>query len=283
MAAHSSESTNAEEADERTDGLSASFPRFKGIDKPTPLFAQVASQLIRAIQIGEFPVGSRLPGEQELAKAFKVSRASIREALSCLQFEGYLEPRQGSGTIVISSVERGSRSLISTEGIRTYDPLDVMEARLELEPFVIALAAEDPLASELRNVKRILEGMELALSEPEMRAHSDLVFHTTLIRVCRNKALVDAAERLLNLGEDAVFRSARDRAWINAPLLKQWYIHHETMAHAISDRNPDQAKDACTAHLISVLKNMNSSSNLPNSSKARIATLIRKSDSTYTD
>lgn len=264
-----------QENDEPLQGIT----QLKSVSKPTPLFAQVASQLIRAIRAGEFAVGSRLPGEQELAKIFGVSRPSVREALSCLQFEGYLEPRQGSGTVVISSVERGSQSSETSKlGRVVTDAFDIMEARLEIEPTVIGLAAADPVPSELKRVKRILAGMELALSEPEMQAHSDLVVHTTLIRVCKNKVLVDIAEHLLGMGGDTVFQKARDHAWVNETLLKDWYIHHQTMAQGIMERDPEKAQNACKEHIVSVLKNMRYTQDLSKPTSHKLERLIGKHD-----
>lgn len=247
-----------------------------GVSRPAPLFVQVARQLIKAIESGQFPVGSRLPSENELAKIFDVSRPSVREALSCLQFEGYLEPRRGSGTVVISSVERGSRSYRPPQARKNHDPIDVIEARLALEPMVLALAAADPVRKELDNVLRILGGMQLSLSEPEMGAHSDLVVHTTLIRVCKNKVLVEVAEGLLGLGEDTVVHSARERAWRDERLPTEWLGHHESIARAVLARDSEMAAASCTSHLLSVLEQIENSTRLTASGRARVEALKKK-------
>lgn len=247
-----------------------------GVSRAAPLFVQVARQLITAIESGQFPVGSRLPSENELAKIFDVSRPSVREALSCLQFEGYLEPRRGSGTVVISSVERGSRSYRRSKPGSNHDPIDVIEARLAVEPVVLGLAAADPVRKELDNVLRILGGMQLSLSEPEMHAHSDLVVHTTLIRVCKNKVLVELAEGLLSLGEDAIVRSARDKAWKDDRLPSEWLGHHESIARAVLARDPERATASCTVHLLSVLEQIENSTRLTAPGRARIEALKKK-------
>ena len=42
--------------------------------------------------------GERLPSEPALAKHFGVSRTTIREVMSQLEAEGFIQSRQGSGT-----------------------------------------------------------------------------------------------------------------------------------------------------------------------------------------
>lgn len=52
------------------------------------------------ILAGAFPIGSRLPSENELAKRFQLSRQTVRQAIGTLVRENLLERRQGSGTYV---------------------------------------------------------------------------------------------------------------------------------------------------------------------------------------
>lgn len=52
------------------------------------LYVQIADQIRSLIDNGEFPRGSRLPVERELAKRLGVSRPSVREALIALAVEG---------------------------------------------------------------------------------------------------------------------------------------------------------------------------------------------------
>lgn len=248
---------------------------FAHVTKAVPAFAQVAGQLIRAIESGQFPVGSRLPPEQQLAPEFGVSRPTVREALSCLQFAGYIEPRRGSGTVVISTVARGATALQRADD---YDPVDVFQARLEIEPIVVGLAASDPDPAALRNLRRVLEGMELTLAGSDVHARTDLNVHTALVRVCRNKVLADSAERLLRMGEDARLRSVRERAWDSGVLPREWLIHHQLMARAVMHHEPDDAAQASKTHLLSVLTDLAASAQLEGADRQRAIGLIAKYD-----
>jgi GntR family transcriptional regulator len=66
---------------------------------PMPLWAQLASELRRRLSSGEFD--ERFPTEVELAGAYAVSRATVREAIRRLRSEGLLDARRGSGTFVV--------------------------------------------------------------------------------------------------------------------------------------------------------------------------------------
>ena len=47
--------------------------------EPLRLYRQIAGQIAALIDNGEFPAGSRLPAERELATLLGVSRTSVRE------------------------------------------------------------------------------------------------------------------------------------------------------------------------------------------------------------
>jgi len=77
-----------------------------------PLYLQVKDALADKIRNDFSSDGSRLPSERDLSQAFRVSRATIRQALAELEKEHYLDRRQGSGTVV-----RGCRPAARTGNI----------------------------------------------------------------------------------------------------------------------------------------------------------------------
>lgn len=231
-------------------GQSASV--FQEVSSTKPLYRRVAEEVIGAIEAGHYPVGSMLPKERDLADAFGVSRSSIREALSCLQFEGYVETRHGSGTVVISAVDRASYSSLQMGDLSQYGPIDIMETRLLVEPEVVAIAASQPLRKELRDLKRVLAGMERDVDGSE-HGRSDLAVHSALLKVCPNRLLGTTAETLLNASGGDAFRIAREKAWEEPALPKEWLIHHQEIVRAVIERDAAGAKSAYIRHLVSVL------------------------------
>ncbi|MGI3781674.1 MAG: GntR family transcriptional regulator [Janthinobacterium lividum] len=69
---------------------------------PVPLSKPdaVRERIVAEIRSGELARGERLPGEHALATRFKVSRATVRQALAELQRGGYIATQAGSGSFV---------------------------------------------------------------------------------------------------------------------------------------------------------------------------------------
>src|SRR5271169_573577 len=103
--------------------------------EPRRLYLQIADQIRSMITVGEFPAGSRLPAERELAKRFGVSRPSLREALIALEVEGHVDVRPGSG-IVVTTSHSAAPDCSGEEG-----PFEVWRARSVLEGSVAEEAA----------------------------------------------------------------------------------------------------------------------------------------------
>ncbi|MHB1875754.1 MAG: FadR/GntR family transcriptional regulator, partial [Streptosporangiaceae bacterium] len=240
-------------------------------------YVQIANNLIEAIETGRYPVGSYLPTEQQLAARFGVSRPSIREALSCLHFEGYVAPRQGRRTVVTSADARSaSRNLERLPADVSFTQADLFEARLTLEPEVLAIAAAEPDPAALPAVRQILAGMKLALSEPDLRPRTDFEVHATLVRVCRNSLLVHATERLLHSGENDPARRTREQIWHERSLPWKWLEHHEAMARAVMSHDPRRAAEACRLHLASVMTGIADSPGTDEVERTRLRSLIAR-------
>jgi GntR family transcriptional regulator len=67
---------------------------------PLPLYLQLAEILRAKIETGEYPPGTKIPSEPELAKSYRMGRPTIRQALGLLVQEGNLLKRKGAGTFV---------------------------------------------------------------------------------------------------------------------------------------------------------------------------------------
>ena len=54
---------------------------------------------------GEWPPGSALPSESDLAKEYKVALGTMRQAIACAVEDGLLERVHGKGTFVRSELQ----------------------------------------------------------------------------------------------------------------------------------------------------------------------------------
>jgi DNA-binding FadR family transcriptional regulator len=102
-----------------------------------PLVDQAAERLREQIAGGQWPVGTKLPGETTLATLLGVGRSTVREALRALAGAGMVRTRQGAGVFVIAArpVEDWPARL------RRAAPVDVYEVRAMLEVQAARLAA----------------------------------------------------------------------------------------------------------------------------------------------
>jgi GntR family transcriptional regulator len=67
---------------------------------PIPLYFQIARILRKEIEDGIYRPGECIPTEVELQERFEVSRATIRQAIGDMVYQGLLERKRSKGTIV---------------------------------------------------------------------------------------------------------------------------------------------------------------------------------------
>jgi GntR family transcriptional regulator len=70
-------------------------------DSPLPLYQQIVAILTSRISGGDWAVGTRLPGEHEMAAEFGVSRITAKRALDELAAAGLVKRERGRGTRVL--------------------------------------------------------------------------------------------------------------------------------------------------------------------------------------
>ncbi len=67
-----------------------------------PIYVRVADDLRAKLGHPPFDYGAQLPGEIDLAKAYNLSRGTIRAALDILAKEGLISRQPGRGTLILS-------------------------------------------------------------------------------------------------------------------------------------------------------------------------------------
>src|SRR5512133_1499896 len=72
-----------------------------------PKYRNVLDALQRDIAGGRYPAGSKLPSETALIQRFRVSRITVRRALSELEGQGLIDRIAGSGSFVRSAAKAG--------------------------------------------------------------------------------------------------------------------------------------------------------------------------------
>ncbi|HEV2373540.1 MAG TPA: GntR family transcriptional regulator [Streptosporangiaceae bacterium] len=70
------------------------------LESPRAQFRQLADEIRAAVGRGEYPPGSTLPSEPELARRYGVSRLTVNRAVGLLRTEGLVRVERGKGTVV---------------------------------------------------------------------------------------------------------------------------------------------------------------------------------------
>jgi len=212
--------------------------------RPRKVSAIAAEQIVDAIQREDYPVGSKLPSEFELAELMGVSRPSIREALSALQAMSIIESRPGSGNYVLrkpsSSDESDTVHLIESEA----GCLEVMEARGVLEPPIVALVARKASAEVLARLKGFIDEMREQAAQDNFDAYfeADKKFHLELADAAGNALVKSALTPLLDTMDQRVYREFTRHYYLkNVDDLQNVVDLHNEILCAIEANNEEMA------------------------------------------
>ncbi|MGV9247963.1 GntR family transcriptional regulator [Streptomyces sp. NPDC003710] len=89
-----------------------------------PKYVRLAQTIQRRIEDGTYPPGTRVPSENQLVQSFGMSRPTVVRALELLKRDGWLESRQGFGTIV-----RGRPEVVEQKDQRGREALERDESQ----------------------------------------------------------------------------------------------------------------------------------------------------------
>ena len=80
----------------------------------SPMYLQLREIIRTKIEDGEFPPGTAIPTEHELAKTYGINRLTVRSGIASLVNEGLLKRKQGKGVYVLG--EKREHDLETLEG-----------------------------------------------------------------------------------------------------------------------------------------------------------------------
>jgi GntR family transcriptional regulator, transcriptional repressor for pyruvate dehydrogenase complex len=173
----------------------------------SPLVDLAVSQLREQVLSGQWPVGSRLPAETELAERLEVGRSTIREAIRALVHAGLLETRQGSGTYVRSLTPGADWE----PRLRRAAALEVYEVREALEVQAARLAAIRRTDADIAAVRACLAERERSRDEETSFVEADLAFHRAVVAAAHNPLLAEMFDSLAAVLREALIAVRSDQ------------------------------------------------------------------------
>lgn len=209
------------------------------------LYRHIADQLMQMIGSGEYPIGTRLPAERDLAAQFGVSRPSVREALIALEVEGMVEVRGGAGVFVLQQQRRstGIDPLAPVPG-----PFDLIRARWIVESECAHLAATHATPEQLAGMKRALDDMRGAPLYDDVSLEADQRFHLCIAEASANSALVMVTRQLWDARRGPLYLQLESH-FSGKEIWRQAVDEHAEILNAIVSRDGTAARNAMRRHM----------------------------------
>jgi len=178
---------------------------FQPVQTPTT-FEETVERLGTAIRLGVLPPGTRLPPERELAEELRISRSTLRQALTTLVQSGHLVSLRGrtGGTFVADEPPLARETQDPPLGDEARAVLDY---RVVVETGAIMVAAERAEERDLDALERLTEDMTLTHGGSfEVYRRADVRFHIGLAEACHSPWLVVAMTEVQGQMSDLIQR-----------------------------------------------------------------------------
>ncbi|MEV8019404.1 FCD domain-containing protein [Streptomyces sp. NPDC086554] len=212
---------------------------------PSPLVEQAATRLREQITGGDWPIGSKLPGETTLAKELGIGRSTVREALRALAGAGLVQPRQGSGVFVIAT----EAAVDWPTRLRQAAVTDVYEVRMLVEVQAARLAALRRTDEDIAAMRAALEGRRAASAEGDAAfVDADIALHAAVVAAARNPVLTDLfAEFMPALRQGLI--SLLELIDVRAAEANPGDAVHADLVRAVEARDAEEAARVAQAEL----------------------------------
>lgn len=226
------------------------------------IYKTIAYDIQQRIKRGDYPVGSALPSERELARQLGVSRTSVREAIIALEVSGWVQVKLGSGVYVAADSSNTPLSLdwpIDPE-ISPYlesnqeeiSPFSLLQARLLIEPESAALAARAMDKSQLRAIKEAYL-MNVQDNLQGSTTHiGDRLFHIRIAEASGNEAYAYFMRELLGHKYGTLF-STLQRLYTPDDMPMRSQQEHLAVLIALEAGDCEGARHTMHEHLCNVM------------------------------
>lgn len=209
------------------------------------LHENVFKQLCVAIESGQWVPGSRLPGELDLARQFKVSRNCIREVMKVLSNRGIVSAKPGSGTF-LSEIAKALLHFAKSDKY-IFDKInlkELIETRCLVEGQIAYYAAKRGNAEDFVWLESMLYETEDLDASQEMHAR----FHDGLAEISGSRLL----KRLLkSIQNEISFQREQYKEFHTADLKNLMYSHSELLQY-LKAHDPKGARKAMVNHIVTV-------------------------------
>ncbi len=163
---------------------------------------EVFDRLERMITSGELQPGDEMPSERVLMERFGVGRPAIREAMQSLANKGLVSISHGERAKVLRLTAKSIfRQVDLTAKIMLSQSSDSLEylksARIFFERGMAREAAQRSSASDIADLRNIIERQRMSLGRAEEFIDADMEFHTRIAQISGNPIYIAVSEAML--------------------------------------------------------------------------------------
>ncbi|MCD8127946.1 MAG: FadR family transcriptional regulator [Clostridiales bacterium] len=205
---------------------------------------KVAEQISQLIIENQLTSGDKLPNEFELCTQLNVGRGSVREAVKLLVARNVLEIRRGKGTYIADNPGQIDDPL----GFAYYPDqlklaMDLLEARIVIEPWIASVAAQRGTEDEIAQVHRNCLLVEEDILAGRNHLPKDKEYHTSIAR-CTHNLMMPKLIPIITYSVELFGTLNGNR------LLSETIIGHRAIDNAIAAHDEEAAAKAMHQHLV---------------------------------
>ncbi|MBS0591104.1 MAG: FadR family transcriptional regulator [Proteobacteria bacterium] len=212
------------------------------------LYQTITAAISELIESGEFPPGTRLPGERDLAERFGVSRVTIREAEIALEAQGWITIKTGSGAYVRPRLDaRGALPDVSA--------FDVTAARAVIEAEAAAIAAQRISDTEIAELAALIGAMAQSDADDHEAEDADQKFHLAIARISGNPVIEHCVQVIWRMRNELP-RVRHAYARVCHHDATQRTSEHDSILAALREHDPAAAREAMRSHFERLFESM---------------------------
>jgi DNA-binding FadR family transcriptional regulator len=205
----------------------------------------ILSRLKHAIETGIYANGDQLPAERQLATTFGAARSTVRKVLDQLEQMKLVTRRAGSGTFVNYS---GPESDDLNDIAALVSPLQLIETRFAIEPYMTRLATIHATSGDLEKIESIMKQLDDCGSDQDLFTQLDSEFHLQLARCSRNPLIVRMYQQVNMVRLHAQWDRMK-RLILTPEKISAYNVEHRAIFESLLHRDAPTAIDLVRKHL----------------------------------
>jgi GntR family transcriptional regulator, transcriptional repressor for pyruvate dehydrogenase complex len=216
--------------------------------RPPKTAMLLARRIVRDAVRDRLGPGDTLPTEREMADSYETGRATLRESLRLLEFQGVIEVRPGTGggpVLLKPDASHLASTMILLMQLTEAPFRTVVEVRNALEPMISSLAADRISPQALSALATTINDMRDTVGDERLFLQANKQFHDIIAQSCGNALFGYLIESLLDIMDGAA-------VGINYPQQRRPAIlrAHEKIYDALAAGDAEASEQLMRAHIL---------------------------------